>query len=131
VATVADFLRREIGPALSDPRLRFRNLIAANVLTIVARELAGGDALERAAWRRLSDMFEGKRSEMPARPDELRAAVDRLSRELCATIRAGKADEGPAFDAAYAAAYAGVVDKLTINNPKFLDRVLKEHQGST
>lgn len=126
VEAVADFLSREVLPGLSDQRLRFRGLIAANVLTIVARELAAGEEPTRAEWQRLAELTDNRRGEPPARPEELRAATARMASELAERIRAGAADEGPTYAATYDAVYAHVVDKLRISNPKFLDRVLKE-----
>jgi uncharacterized protein DUF6285 len=47
---IAEFLGDEILPTLTDPRLRFRMLVAMNALSIVHRELAAlppGDDTER------------------------------------------------------------------------------------
>ena len=67
VEGVVGFLEREIIPTLSEPRLRFRALVAANVLTIVSRELASGDSALREEWRRLAHLLGQTASEPPGR----------------------------------------------------------------
>jgi Domain of unknown function (DUF6285) len=62
---IEEFLAGEILPTLSDPRLRFRTLVALNALGIVKRELTrlppADDAAQRKlAWRiRAGDVPEG------------------------------------------------------------------------
>jgi hypothetical protein len=123
VEAVASFLEREIIPTLSDPRLRFRALVAANVLTIVSRELASGEAMLREEWRRLAKLLGKTGSEPPGRADELSKEVQALNRELCARLRAGQADQEPFYSEAFNHAEATVIDKLRIANPRYLERV--------
>jgi uncharacterized protein DUF6285 len=123
VEAVVSFLEREIIPTLSEPRLRFRALVAANVLTIVSRELASGDAALRQEWRRLAHLLGKTASEPPGRADELRNEVQALTRELCVRLRAGEADEEPLYGEAFAHAEETVIDKLRIANPRYLERV--------
>jgi hypothetical protein len=119
---VSQFLLEELAPALGDPRLRFRTLIAANLMAIVTRELRAGDAPLRAEWRALAELL-GRRDAPPADADALRAAIDAMGRELRARIRAGDADAGPWGEAARAYAEAAVIARLQIANPKFLERL--------
>jgi hypothetical protein len=123
VEAVASFLEREIIPTLSDPRLRFRALVAANVLAIVSRELASGDAMLREEWRRLAKLLSKTGSEPPERADELSKEVQTLNRELCARLRAGEADQEPFYSEAFNHAEATVIAKLLIANPRYLERV--------
>src|SRR5712692_4056605 len=88
VEAVASFIEREIIPSIPDARLRFRSLVAANVLNIVARELAAGDTALRDEWQRLAALL-GHTGQAPEREDDLRTEVPALSRDLCAQIRAG------------------------------------------
>jgi hypothetical protein len=125
VEAVVSFLEREIIPTLSEPRLRFRALVAANVLAIVSRELASGDAALHEEWRRLSRLLGKAGSEPPGRDDELRNEVQALTRELCARLRAGEADEEPMYVQVLAHVEATVIDKLRVANPRYLERVLK------
>jgi hypothetical protein len=123
VEAAAGFLEREIIPILSDPRLRFRALVAANVLTIVSRELASGDAMLREEWRRLAHLLGKNAGEPPGRADELSNEVQAFTRELCARLRAGEADEEPLYSEAFNHAEATVIEKLRIANPRYLERV--------
>ena len=43
---VAEFLAQELAPAQEDPKLRYRTLVAANLLRIARRELDGIDEFE-------------------------------------------------------------------------------------
>lgn len=119
---VSQFLLSELAPSLSDPRLRFRTLIAANLMAIVTRELRAGDAPLRDEWRSLAALL-GHHEPPPAAVAELRTGLDALGRELCARIRAGDADSGPWAEAAHAYAESAVTARLQIANPRFLERV--------
>src|SRR3954471_5963176 len=83
-------LEQQVIPSIAEPRLRFQTLVAANVLAIVERELAAGEAHTAAAWRRLADLA-GQATPEPAGV-ALRAAVAEQTHELCQRIRAGKYD---------------------------------------
>ncbi len=124
VDAVAGFLQRELVPTITDPRLRFRTLVAANVLSIVARELQTGSEPLRAEWQGLARIL--NRTEEPPRDDQtLREAVTRLYREWCALIRAGEMDDEPQCSAALDQAEAAVIAKLRIANPRYLERSSK------
>jgi Domain of unknown function (DUF6285) len=43
LALVAEFLGKDVAPAQADPKLRFRVLVAANLLRVASRELEGLD----------------------------------------------------------------------------------------
>ena len=130
LAAVRQFLREEVAPALGDPRLRFRALIAANVVGIVERELAGEEARLLAEWERLGALL-GAGAAPTAEPppdtlDELRVAIDARKRELCARIQAGEADAGPWRREVLAYARWSVEEKLRIANPRYLARFAGE-----
>lgn len=120
------FLEREILSTLADPRLRFRGLVAANVLTIVARELAAGSMPLSDEWQRLMALLGQPEADPPGSDDELHLALLALNRELCARIRAGEADEGEWRNAVFTHVETAVIDKLKIANPRYLERVMKE-----
>ena len=124
IQAVGDFLDRELLPAITDPRLRFRALVAANVLKIVGRELAAGDAPRRAEWQRLTALLNEMDAPLPPRDEDLRNAVLELNRRLAARIRAGEMDVGAEFDRALSHALMTVQEKLEIANPRYLHRVL-------
>lgn len=119
---VSHFLQAEVAPTLGDPRLRFRVLIAANLMAIVTRELSAGDAPLREEWARLAALLDSP-GPQPLAAADLQTAIDRMGRELCARIRRGDADDGAPFDAALAYAEAAVIARLRIANPRFLERV--------
>src|SRR5438045_961531 len=86
-------MEQQVIPSITEPRLRFQTLVAANVLAIVERELAAGEAHLAAAWRRTASL-QGDAAELPA-GKSLHAAVAAQARRLCADIRAGVYDDGP------------------------------------
>jgi hypothetical protein len=127
IEAVAHFVEREILPTLADPRLRFRGLVAANVLAVAARELAAGSAPLYDEWRRLSRLHGQSDPEPPPTDDDgLRRGLLALNRELCLRIRAGEADEGAWHDQVFAHVEATVIGKLEIANPRYLERVMKD-----
>jgi len=89
------------------------------VLAIVARELAGEETMLVAEWERLRSLLDGDEP-VPERLDQLKTAIDQLTRRLCDRIRAGDADGGTFGEAVRAHVRATVVDKLRIANPKYL-----------
>lgn len=121
-------LEQNVIPTLADPRLRFQTLVAANVLAIVERELDQGEPALAAAWRRMA-VLAGNREEQPEGA-ALRAAVAEQSRALCARIRAGDYDEGPARRALLAHLRATAAAELAVANPRYLER-LAPRQGGT
>lgn len=130
IAAVAQFLNRELAPTLSDPRQKFRALVAANVLAIVSRELKLGDELTQTEWHRLNALMGDDPSAMlraGAPAENLAQEIDVMTRALCVRIRAGEADDSEFHDAVFAHARQTVIEKLQIANPKYLERVL--HDG--
>lgn len=128
VEAIADFIEREIIPKLDDPRLRFRALIAANVLAIVHRELAAGDAPLRAEWKQLAVLLNQRGLEAPRGDEELKRDIRAMTQELAAQIRAGQVDEESRYRAAFEFVEAMVIEKLKIANPRHLERVLSEER---
>ena len=118
LTSVREFLEQDVLPGL-EGRKRFHALVSANVLAIVARELAGEETMLVAEWERLEALLHGNDA-APARLDDLKSSVDQLTRRLCDRIRAGDADGGAFGEAVRAHVRATVVDKLRIANPKYL-----------
>ena len=115
---VRAFLEEDVVPALEGPR-QFHARVAANVLAIVGRELAGEEASLLAEWQRLARLTGGA-SEPPPRLEALRAAVREGTAALAERIRRGDADAGPFRDAVRAHVRATVEDKLRVANPRFV-----------
>lgn len=125
LAAVRDFLQQEIIPTLDDHRQKFRTLVAANVLGIVARELQGEEERLRAEWTRLValDHTNAVAPVPPATLDGLRADLDARKRALCDRIRAGEADAGPWRYGVLAYLHWSLEEKLRVANPRFLERL--------
>jgi hypothetical protein len=128
LAAVREFLQGELVPTLGDQRQKFRALIAANVLGVVERELAGEEGRLGEEWRRLValDGAATGAAAPPATRDALRAEVDARKRALCARIRAGEADADPWRRDVLAYARWAVEEKLRVANPRYLARVQAE-----
>jgi len=114
---VRAFLEEEVVPALEGPR-QFHARVAANVLSIVGRELAGEETSLLAEWERLARVL-NEASAPPARLEALRAAVRARTAALAERIRRGEADAGPFRAAVRAHVRATVEEKLRVANPRF------------
>jgi hypothetical protein len=123
VEAVAQFINQEIIPQTSDQRSRFRSMIAANVLSIVARELAAGEEPLLAEWHSLGTLLDDISSQAPERAADLQAAVIARNRELCARIRAGDFDSDGERALLDEHLVAVITDKLQIANPCYVQRV--------
>ena len=119
ISAVAQFLNTELAPTLNDPRQKFRALVAANVLQIVARELQTNDELLRAERERLNALLNEN-----AASENVQADVERMTLTLAQKIRAGDADSGAFHDAVFAHVKQTVIEKLQVANPKYLERVM-------
>ncbi len=107
------FLEGELLPTLSDARLRFQTLVAANVLAVAGRELASEEVGLRREWALLGEGI------APAGLEELRASVRAANLRLCERVRAGELDEPEAFRALAARLREVVVEKLQVANPRY------------
>jgi hypothetical protein len=126
VAAVRDFLHQEIIPTLDGQRLKFRALIAANVLSIVERELTGEEDRLHQEWQQLTVLLGQDDQEPPRTLEALYARLDVLKRDLCVRIRAGEADAAPWRDAVLAYTRWAVAAKLEVSNPRYLERVQRD-----
>jgi|SRR5450631_2635187 hypothetical protein len=79
---VRTFLEKEIGPALEDPRLRFRTLVAANALSMLGRDLELGSELLREEVKLLTALL------------GMEGDAEALNAELCRHIRRGAPPAG-------------------------------------
>ncbi|HXJ35375.1 MAG TPA: DUF6285 domain-containing protein [Candidatus Eisenbacteria bacterium] len=119
LTAVREFLEQDVLPGL-EGRKRFHALVAANVLSIVTRELQEEETLLVAEWRRLRDLLGVDETVSPGRLDGLRAAVRALTERLVRRIRAGDADGGAFGDAVRAHVRMTITEKLRVANPKLL-----------
>ena len=119
LAAVRQFLEAELLPDLSDPRLRFQTLVAANVLAIAERELRAEDQHLQEEWERLSGLLLLTQPG-PESTAELRRAVRSANVQLCSEIRKGHFDEPTQFLSLLRELRKGVVRKLEVANPRSL-----------
>ena len=110
---VERFLREDVVPALDGPK-RLHARVAANVVAMVGREIAGADADLRAEWRGLAELL-GRQGEAPAEAAALQRQVREAGEELARRIRAGEADAGPFRDAVIAQLKRSVAAKLAVS----------------
>ena len=111
---VREFIATELLPTVGDPRLRFRTLVAANLLDMLRRELALEPALLRAQWKRLAALLDDA-GPPPPNDRELAAAVAAQQAALCRLVRENRAPTGT-FEVVTEAVRA----KLEIANPRYL-----------
>ena len=114
---ISRFLVDDVRPALSDPRLSFRALIAANLAGIVASELASEDAHVTRELDRLRAIFP-EVAPAPASFEDRRALLAALNGRLAKTLR--EAETAPAEITRIARLLRETLhDKLSIDNPRF------------
>ncbi len=115
----AEFVEREIVPA-TEGRRQFQSRVVANVLKIVAREIAMEEPQLRAEVRSLADLLERSVPD-PAGMKELREAGRALNQELVERIRNGDADRGPWRERVLKVVRELVEEKLKVANPRYLE----------
>jgi hypothetical protein len=121
VDAVRLFLEKELLPGLSDARLRFQTLVAANVLAIAGREMAGEEAMLREEWRLLAPLVREGAPE-PAGMTELRRMIQDMDERLCALIRKGTFDDAARWRDLAPMLRQSVLRKLEVANPRFVTK---------
>jgi len=115
---IRHFLTNEVMPVL-DARLGFHVRVAANLLAVVGREIAGEEAALGAEWTRLAALL-GLPSGPPSGAAALGRAVRQATGTLAERIRRGEADTGPFAAAVRAHVRETVREKLRTANPRYL-----------
>jgi hypothetical protein len=117
---VAKFLVAEAYPNISDKRLSFRVLIAANLCNIVAAELESEQTLIDEEIARLADLMpDAVAGRAPAEsPAERRELLSQLHRELAERIRQDRLSPA-AKRRAWAQVKESLSRTLAIDNPRF------------
>jgi hypothetical protein len=106
-------------PTLTDARQRFQTLIAANVLSIVERELESEEEQLLGEWKLFAELL-NRSGPVPQRIRALRQSVREANQELCEAICAGAFDEPARFRHASRLVRTLVERKLEIANPRYL-----------
>ena len=115
---VRAFLEEQVVPALEGTR-QFHVRVAANVLAIVGRELAGGEEALRAEWQRLTRLLRTPSTSAPDGAGAYAVAVRELNARARERIRAGEADDGAWRAEVLAHLRATSTERLAIANPKY------------
>lgn len=116
---VRGFLEEQVVPALDGTR-QFHARVAANVLAIVSRELASGDAGLRLEWAQLRAVLEMPAAAAPESGAALAAAVRALTMTLAGRIRAGDADGGSWRERVLTHLRTMSEERLAIANPRYV-----------
>jgi hypothetical protein len=124
VNAVRQYLECELLPTLTDARLKFQTLIAANVLSIAERELQAEEAELSYEYQSLLPVIDFDESARTL--TELRPAVRRANERLCARIRDGYYDDPQHFHALMRMLREFVERKLQVANPRYLAAVRTE-----
>jgi len=117
LTAISQFLVEEARPALKDPRLAFRALIAAHLASVVASELNSDTEVVARDLGRLRELF-------PDAPDagesleSKRALVAELNLRLASKLRDGVASAEELARVA-GALRESLREKLAIENPRF------------
>jgi len=119
---VRELLSEELQPTVEDRGLRFKLLIAANLLAIVERELRGGELLLDGELARLATLLDVKAVASSTLADKEARSLE-LNRQLCARIRAGEADGGDWAAQTQAHLKRSLLDQLQLTNPRLLSRL--------
>ncbi|MCC6551480.1 MAG: hypothetical protein IT372_00475 [Polyangiaceae bacterium] len=120
LGAIARVLERDVRPALKDPGLSFRALVAAHLATTLAAEIEAEDDIEAAELSRLRALLPDSAGpdEVPETRASRRRERLRLRRELARRIRARALD-----DQQRARAFAHVMqtlrEDLRVYNRKF------------
>lgn len=117
VEAAREFFEREILPTVTDPRLRFRTLVALNALGIAEREMYAGDVFVDEELRGLRALLGTGEAPFPESRAAKEAEAWALRKTLAQQIREGTA---PAGTGAFLEASIGW--KLSIASPRFTSR---------
>jgi len=116
LAAVERFLEETAVPALEGPA-KYHARVAANVVRIVARELATEDAHLAREWDGLTALLGGETAAKPSERTLLREAIVARNDELVRRIRAGDSDAGPWRAALLGHLSRMIADKLDVSQP--------------
>jgi hypothetical protein len=116
LAAVERFLEETAVPALEGPA-KYHARVAANVVRIVARELATEDAHLAREWVGLAALLGGEAATKPGARTLLREAIVARNEDLVSRIRSGAADAGPWRAALLDHLSRVIADKLDVSQP--------------
>ena len=113
LVTIGEYLDEEVLPAV-EVALRYKTLVAANLIKVLERELAAGDGPQRRERERLAALLG-----VTADGEDLAGDLLRLNAELQARLRAPELPSREFLLAARAALEASALDNLAVNKPGY------------
>jgi hypothetical protein len=93
---VARFLATEVKPAIADPALAFRVLVAANLAAVVAAEVMTEEAQEQAELERLRGLLGAEGAPLPGSAAARKAEIRERNRALVALVGSAALGEADA-----------------------------------
>lgn len=117
VEAARELFERELLPTITDPRLRFRTLVALNALGMAEREMFAGDVFVDEELKGLRALLGVAPSPLPEARSAKESEAWAHRKTLAARIREGTAPEGTG-----AFLQASIGYKLSISNPRFVAR---------
>jgi hypothetical protein len=117
VEAARELFEREVLPTITDPRLRFRTLVALNAMGIAEREMFAGDVFVDEELKGLRALLGKAEGPLPEGRAGKEAEAWALRKELAGRIREGRAPEGTG-----AFLRASVGYKLAVASPRFTSR---------
>jgi hypothetical protein len=122
LSAIARFLVEDVRPALTDPRLAFRALIAAHLASVVLSELGSDDEAVNRELARLRTLFPDEAGvgggAVGGTFQERHAQMNDLTRRLAARLE-GEAPDAQEMARVAAALRESLREKLAIENPRF------------
>jgi hypothetical protein len=115
---ISEFLLTEVKPAITESRLSFRVLIAANLAQVVAKELVEEDGQEARELERLRVLLRDLHVEPAVDRPAMQRQVLHLNRELAQRLREGSI-AGAQLDETRRHLLTTLREKLSVNNPFF------------
>ncbi len=119
---IQHFIEADVVSALEGPK-KFHARVAANVLSIIRRELDSEEAELGTEWEGLDDVLGAE--PRPSDRRALKAALRRRTQDLCARIRGGEADSGEWRERVWRHVRQTVVAKLAVANPRYLGKEME------
>lgn len=125
---LSGFLMQQARPAIADPGLSFRTLIAANLAMVVANEIRSEETQNAAELARLRALLPDVPSQLDGTRENLRATIHALNVALSRKLRDGGFDVA-GFGRAQAHVKQTLLEKLAVNNPRFETELDIERSG--
>lgn len=117
VQAARELFEREVLPTITDPRLKFRTLVALNALGMAEREMFAGDVFVDEELKGLRALLGEVNGPLPEGRSAKESEAWALRKTLAARIREGSAPEGTG-----AFLKTSIGHKLAIASPRFAER---------